>query len=262
MDVYQLIQLNKRKFSEEINMSTRSFEDKRTMANCILQDFNTAEEVAKSFCNKLDVLQKELCSAKTKTEFDNVAKELITQGKEAHQFLSTLMPGKEQEARLALMYGSKYVGQLSKSTSGSSKKSALDKAESDALEEFLKNLNEAQKSEARSFIKSLKELEILSETLMSQEEKFKERLRQADSADVIDRVEAEILEKNNILEGSLNRLISYPQDETVAGALVNFLQVNERLLNIMQSFDIYASLEEDLSNARAELTVNNRSLRG
>lgn len=97
---------------------------------------------------------------------------------------------------------------------------------------------------------------------MSQEEKFKERLRQADSADVIDRVEAEILEKNNILEGSLNRLISYPQDETVAGALVNFLQVNERLLNIMQSFDIYASLEEDLSNARAELTVNNRSLRG
>lgn len=126
----------------------------------------------------------------------------------------------------------------------------------------MKNLTDTQKNEVRSFIKSLKELEILSETLMSQEEKLKERLSQADSADVIDMIEAEILEKNNLMEGSLNRLISYPQDEAVAGALVNFLQMNERLLNIMQSFDIHASLEDDLSNARAALAGNNRSLGG
>ncbi|KTD53217.1 hypothetical protein Lsan_3627 [Legionella santicrucis] len=230
------------------------------MANRIHQNFITAEEKAKSFCNKLDVLQKELYSAKTKTEFDSVAKKLITQGKDAYQFLSTLAAGKEQEARLALIYGSKYVGQLSKYMGV--KKSILEKNESAALEETLKNLTDTQKNEVRSFIKSLKELEILSETLMSQEEKLKERLSQADSADVIDMIEAEILEKNNLMEGSLNRLISYPQDEAVAGALVNFLQMNERLLNIMQSFDIHASLEDDLSNARAALAGNNRSLGG
>lgn len=242
-------------------MSIKSFEDKKTVANRIHQNFITAEEEAKSFCNKLDVLQKELCSAKTKTEFDNVAKKLIHQAKEAHQFLSTLTARKEQETRLALIYGSKYVVQLLKYID-IAKNNTLDKNDSAALEETLKNLADVQKNEARSFIKSLKELEILSETLMSQEEKFKERLSQADSADVIDRIEAEILKKNNIIEGSLNRLISYPQDEAVAGALVNFLQENERLLNIMQSFDIYASLEDELANARAALTVNNRSLRG
>ncbi len=242
-------------------MSTKSFEDKKTMANRIQQNFITADEEAKSFCTKLDVLQRELCSAKTKTEFDNVAKKLISQGKEAHQFLSKLATGKEQETRLALMYGSKYVGQLSKYID-ITRNNTLDQNDSAALEEALKNLADAQKNEARGFIRSLKELEILSETLMSQEEKFKDRLSQADSADVIDMIEAEILKKNNIIEGSLNRLISYPQDEAVAGALVNFLQKNERLLNIMQSFDIYASLEDDLSNARTALTVNNRSLGG
>ncbi|KTC92667.1 hypothetical protein [Legionella cincinnatiensis] len=241
-------------------MSIRSFEDKKIRANSIALNFITAEEEAKSFCKKLDVLQKDLCSAKTQTEFDSVAKKLITQGKEVHQFLSTLAAGKEQETKLALTYGSKYVGKLSKYIDVVTE-SVSEKNESVALEEILKNLADTQKNEVRNFIKSLKELQPVSETLMSQEEKFKERLSQADSSDVVDMIEAEILAKNNIIEGSLNRLISYPQDEAVAGALVNFLQRNERLLNIMQSFDIYASLEDDLSNARAALPVNNRSLR-
>ncbi|KTD06071.1 hypothetical protein Lgra_2848 [Legionella gratiana] len=239
-------------------MSTKLFQDKRIIANHIAQNFITVEEEAKSFCKKLEVLQEELYSVKTKTDFDNVVKKLITQGKETHQFLSTRTMGEGQEAS-ALMYNSKYIGTLSKyvRTGG-----VLEEKESIFLEKALRNLTDVQKNEARNFINHLNELQPVSEILMSQEDKFKDRLSQTDSLDEVEAIEAEVLEKNNILEGSLNRLVSYPQDEAVAEALVTFLQMNERFLNIMQSFDIYASLEEDLTNARAAVMINNRSLRG
>lgn len=241
-------------------MGTRLFEDNKVMANDIAQNFIAAEEKAKSFCKKLDELQKELCSTNTKTNFDDVVKKIIDQEKEAHQFLATLKISKRKQDPLSVLtHNSKYVEKLSKYANVATS-SSLSKKESSDLKQMLKNLTDVQKNEARNFIKQIKELQLVSETLMGQEDELKSRLSQADSVDTVERIEAEILEKNNVLDGALNRLVSYPQDEDVAGALVNFLQENENLLNIMQSFDIYASLEDDLSNARAVVT-NNRSLR-
>lgn len=238
-------------------MGIRTFEDKKISTARISSNSSSIAEAVTVLSKKLLGLQKELCLANTRTAFDSVAKKLIRQGKELQQFLISSAPGVKPESKSSSLSHSEYAILLAKYKIGALERIS-EKKETISLEGTLKNLSEPQKNEARNFIKSLRELYFVAETLMSQEEAFKKRLSEADSLEVIEQLETEILQKNAIIEGALSRLVPYPQDEAVAGVLVRFLQTHDSLLTLMQSFDLYASLEEDLANARAALKVHHQ----
>lgn len=100
---------------------------------------------------------------------------------------------------------------------------------------------------------TIKELKLIAELLENQEEVFKERLHDAVSLDVVDEIEVEIQNKNQLLDGALERLIPSPNDELVAGQIINFLKENKHLFSILQAFDLYGSLTNDILNARASI---------
>lgn len=49
-------------------------------------------------------------------------------------------------------------------------------------------------------------------------------------------------------------MISYPEDEETAGVVIEYLETNPHIRAIMQSFDFYAALEDDILGARAEMS--------
>ncbi|MCW8398860.1 hypothetical protein OQJ26_08660 [Legionella sp. PATHC038] len=242
----------------------RLFQDKRKDVNRIIGNFVAAEARSGDFFNKLNALQNELYTVKTKQEFDIVVQKLINEEKNVHQFLSELITGADQEilskvmVQLASQPNLKHVIILFNYTSLVAQ-SVADKNESLSMQESLVGLSDEQRTALLLFITKLKELKPIAALLVNQEEVFKALLQQTNSLDDLDQIETEIENKNRLLDGALERLLPYPKDELVAGQIINILKANRHLLKVLQSFDLHETLMDDILNARARILTHTDS---
>ncbi|CAM2980770.1 Uncharacterised protein [Legionella steigerwaltii] len=239
----------------------RIFQEKQENVSRVIGDFAKAETKIDALCKKIDLLQNKLYEVKTREEFDAVVQELIKEGKEIHQFLTKLLMGTNQEiisrvmVHLASRPDFKKIELLLNYTEHVTK-SIVAKNELLSVQDSLADLTSVQKTSLLLFITKLKELKLVAEFLVKQEEGFKERLKQATSLDTVDIIEGEIENKNRLLDGAAERFIPFPEDELVAGKIINILKENTHLLTILQSFDLHETLMNDLLNARARIITN------
>lgn len=239
----------------------RLFQDNKEHTNRVVEKFAAAESKAGDLCQTLAALQDELYVVQTKEQFDGVVQKLIDQGKIVHHFLLELMSGVDKEvmpkvmAHLTSQPNFEHIRTLLNYTELAAK-SIVAKKELLSVQESLTDLTDEQSEALLLFITKLKELKPITELLMMQEEAFKKRLGAASSLDEVDEIEAQIQKKNQLIEGALERLIPYPQDEVVAGQIIKLMQTNSHLLAILQSFDLHESLMNDILHARGTVVAN------
>ena len=242
----------------------RLFQNKKKDVNRIFGCFVAAEAKSGEFFNKLNALQNELYTVKTKEEFDIVVQKLINEGKNVHQFLSELITGADQEIMSKVMVQLASQPNLKNfiillNYTELAAKSIAETNESLSVQESLVGLTDEQKTALLVFITKLKELKPIAALLVNQEELFKVLLQQTTSLDALDAIETEIENKNRLLDGALERLLPYPKDELVAGQIINILKANRHLLKVLQSFDLHETLMDDILNARARILAHTDS---
>lgn len=110
---------------------------------------------------------------------------------------------------------------------------------------------------ANRFINSIKTLRPVVEEINAQKESFKLRLAGSESVEDVDILEMQIEERDKVISSIYEQLVIFPDDEEVAGALVEFLEKNPHLRALMAAFKFHESLFDDILGARAKLDTNN-----
>ncbi|HHT0594650.1 TPA: hypothetical protein ACTXXA_003256 [Legionella anisa] len=236
----------------------RLFQEKKKSTQQIIDNFTEDKIKVDAFCHALNVLQNKLYTANKREEFDNAVQMIINVEREIHRFLLELTKGANEEAMSkvkAYMTGLpnfKNAMTLLNYTEITTK-NIIAKKESLSLQEASSKLSETQQTELFVFINKLKELKPIAEMFVNQQNYFKELLHEANSLETIEEIENEIQNRNHLINGALEQLLPYPNDEQVSEQIIEVLKKNIHFLTILESFNLHESLMEEILNARATL---------
>jgi hypothetical protein len=187
---------------------------------------------------------------------------IINEEKKVHQFLLELTKGIDEETMSKVKA---YMDNLPDfknamtllSYTKIATENIIAKKELLSLQEASSNLTEAQQTDLSIFINKLRELKSTAEVIESQKERFKKRLHETTSLDTIDEIEDEIQNRDCLIKAALERVLPYPKDEQVGEQIIEILKNNRHFLTILESFNLYESLMEEILNARATLIAMN-----
>ncbi len=145
----------------------------------------------------------------------------------------------------AILDGIDYVSTFLKET--------LENKEKLTLEGLKHGLNEQQFKALVDCIHNIKSIIPTAISIDTQVSQFREELERATSLEEVQDIESQIAIIHNALNIMYQKTIEFPQDEVVAGALVQFLYSNFHLLDKMRSFNIHGNLTDDILYAEANL---------
>lgn len=118
------------------------------------------------------------------------------------------------------------------------------------IQDIFSSLDQGKKDMLLEFIKHMHEMQPYVNQLDEKKQKFQKRLAQVNSEEQLIKIEKEIETEAAHVNDYFNTALYFPEDEESAGALIRFLGDNQHLMNILQHFDFYDMLREDIVNAR------------
>ena len=122
-----------------------------------------------------------------------------------------------------------------------------------SLQSLYSKLSDEDRPVAEKFIQSLKALQTMASALLSDKERFKERLNHAESFHEVAEIEAEIEDHSQRGLAAYEALVPFPDKESVAGALIEFLEKNAHITEVMDPFNFHESLMDDIMASRAKI---------
>lgn len=237
--------------------------DKKLLAQQVIDNLSIIQAEAKGYNEQLLELQEKLALVQNFPDFHLIVQQIIETEKEVHNFLLKHMCGLDQDVMdIVNAY-------LSKHDSFFVVKNVVDfyKIVSERIiatkerlsEDELSNLLTPEKRIVfKEFIARIKELKPMMDVFNHQKITFKKRLEDADSLDDINHIEHDIESQNDAFSMVFSKVIQYPEDEDIAGALINYLESNPQLLAVMESFNLHESLMDDILGARARQLNHSR----
>lgn len=117
---------------------------------------------------------------------------------------------------------------------------------------FIKTkLSEDDYQIAEKFINSIQALKPFAKLMEEKKNQFIERLSTAVSIAEVDEIEQQIDKQGTELLNAYQTLINFPDDENIAGYVIKYLETNDHIRSIMQSFDFAESLTDDILSAKS-----------
>lgn len=229
---------------------------KRAIVMEILSNLSLLEPNAIAYQKEIEQFKVSLHTAPNEEKFFDETTKIIARGKEAHMFLAQALTGLDQTLAPALDECIAEDPKLSQIMNALNFNQALQDnivREKERLDEekIYRSLPMGKHKMVSDFIMSLKALEKEINVLNSMKKTFQAELVAASTAEEVNKIEAEIELKNQAMLGIYHQTLLFPEDEEVAGALINHLDVNPRLKGVMESFSFHESLVDDIMSARA-----------
>ena len=232
--------------------------EKRAIAEKIIANLRGLEAQAAGYGAELEVFKEKLAATSSRDDFFALVQQIIAKGREVNAVLLSATEGMDQELSKAL---DEYISKESTLTAtmgalhfnASLTDSIVATKERLSEHTLLSGLPESEKTIVETCIKSIKELKVFADLLESQKTVFRDRLSHASSIDEIDSIDEEITAQDSVIQSIYRAMVSFPKDEATAGAMIDYLETNQHILGIMQSFDFAESLADDTMGARARM---------
>ena len=231
--------------------------EKKIIACRVIDRLVSNNPRAVEFNQQLNDLNTLLSLAKTKDEFFIVVQQIIEKEKEVHAFLQPIIAHVEPEILESVNeYMSNHANMVAithllnfNAILGDSIISTKEKLSNAALESAL---SEEQHALAKAFINQVKELGPIAAVIQEEKLAWVQRLNDTDAMDQIDSIDDEIEAQGKIISSVYAHMVSFPEDDQTCGVLIDYLDENPQLKTIMQTFDFYESLVNDILAARME----------
>lgn len=111
----------------------------------------------------------------------------------------------------------------------------------------------------RKFLEGIEVIKPIADVLKQQRELFRKELRDCSSIEDVNTVENKITAHDRAASIIYKKEIVYPSDDTVAGALIEYLEKNPQVQETLSSFDLSESLVDAVLDAKMRLSSNNAS---
>jgi len=129
-----------------------------------------------------------------------------------------------------------------------------------SLKELNNELPAKKYADAVNFIQSIVALKPMTELIATKQSQFKEKLNNAVVMDDVNELERAIDKQDKDFQESYLTLINFPEDEETAGAVIKFLEKNQHVKSIMETFDFAESLTEDVLSAKVRLSISSANM--
>lgn len=232
--------------------------EKRAIAEKIIANLRALEAQAVVYRAELQVFKERLAATSSRDDFFALVQQIIAKGREVHAVLLLATAGMDNELSKALdEYISKDPTLTTTMDALHFNTSLTDSivATKERLSEhaLLSSLADSEKAIVETCIKSIKELKVFADFLESQKEVLRDRLSHASSQDEVDSIDEEITAQDAVIQSIYRAMVSFPEDEATAGAMIDYLDTNQHILGIMQSFAFAESLADATMGARARM---------
>ncbi|KTD62943.1 hypothetical protein Lsan_1603 [Legionella santicrucis] len=234
--------------------------DYKHRAELILQNLDSVQLDIEKYNKELFLLGEKLDKVNSFPEFFKIVDDVIKTESELDKFLIKEMKGLNQNIRNILIQDIKdksefqsFINVLSFNQIITDK--ILKNKERLSLHLLKEQLPEPKYNLAKNFIHSITVLKPITELIEKQKAHFKTALDSADSMDQVNEIERQIDVQDSDLLEAYQTLINFPEDEQTAEAVINFLEKNQQIKNLMESFDFAESLIDDVLNAKTRVSV-------
>lgn len=231
--------------------------DKNIVALQIIKNLDVINTLAEQYAARLDELRLQISSANSMEELHQIVAHVIALEQEVEQFISRETKSEDKEIRSVIKNYCEKNPHLSKITDLFNFSKILDDivvAKEQLLESALyEKLSGSERSVASEFIENVRALRPVHDDLEAKKAVLRQRLKAAGTPDEIDAIDEEISGLNQTYKLVLGANMHYPQNDQTAGALIEFMESNPHLLAILQSFDIYEDLTDDIFHERGRV---------
>ena len=232
--------------------------EKQEIARKIIVDLRALLPQVLEYERTLDEFKSRLMSVDSFDDFYATVRNAIEHGGEAHQLFLDNIKGMDNEIQNAIKEVYQTDEELTKiheilHFNKALENTILGTKERLTLNEAYTDLTEDERVIADEFIVSLKKLQVMVVSLLSDKSNFQERLKHASSSAEIDQIESEVESYDAKLLEIYDNIVPFPEDEKIAGALIGFLEKNSHLRSDMHAFDFHEALVDDIMAARARL---------
>ncbi|VEB33856.1 Uncharacterised protein [Legionella sainthelensi] len=236
--------------------------DYKQRAELILQNLDSVQLDIEKYNKELFQLGEKLDKVNSFPEFFKVVNDIIKTESELDKFLIKEMKGLNQNIKNILIQDIKDKSEFQSLTNVLSFNEIItDKIlkNKERLSFYLlkEELPEAKYNLAKKFIHSIAVLKPITELIEKQKTHLKAVLDSADSMEQINEIERQIDAQDRDLLEAYQALINFPEDDQTAEAVIKFLEKNQHLKNLMESFDFAESLMDDVLNAKTKISVSN-----
>ena len=233
-------------------------EAERENAYALLERLVRAEGVLQHYNEELKAFKEPLASVNSEHDFFALVQQIIEKERDIHTFLGSVLGDVKADVVQAvqgyLEGDERFVGMKGMlSPEGVLTSHIIATKEKLSEATVYEALNPEKSAEAREFIAQVKGLNLFKALLDEQKEAWKVRLNRAESMKQVDAMDDSIQAQNDLLSTAYKSLVTYPEDEETAGALIPYLEANPQLLSLMSAFDgFHESLEDDILAARMQ----------
>lgn len=233
-------------------------QDKQNIARKIIHNLLALETQALAYSEDINGFKARLSASISVEDFFAVVQQIIAKGREVYATLLLATNGMDDEISKAIdeyiSNDDKLIGVMDAlHFNASLSDSIIVTKERLSEHSLLSGLPAAQKAIVEKFINRVKELKIFADLLVSQKKVFIQRLSNTISLSELDDIEEEIEEQDKVIQSLYADTVTYPEDESTAGALIKYLETNQQILAIMKTFNFYESLADDILAARAKI---------
>ncbi len=227
------------------------------VARTIMTNLRTSLPKAMECINVLEQYKQQLALSESFAVFHSIVRKAITHGREPFQVYLRATDGMNEAIFNAIEEHIKHDVELTKIKNALHFNSFLANdiiaaKERLSMQSLYSKVSDRGREIADAFIQSIKGLQTIKSELLSDGEDFKVRLEKITSSEELDSIETEIEQYNQRMLVAYDALVPFPQDEIVAGALIEFLEENPHIAEIMETFNFHESLMDDILAARAK----------
>ncbi|WP_454782274.1 hypothetical protein [Legionella sp. WA2022007384] len=242
--------------------TNKSFNDReyQQKAQLILKNLDNVQSDIEQFNKKLGLLGERLDNANSFPEFFEVVNEIIKAEATLNTFLRKEMKDLNKDVKEIIVRDLKDKSEFRSFTNILNfnqiiTDKILKNKERLSMAQLEEQLPKEQYNRAKKFIHSITDLKSMSLLIEKQKSHFKSLLDSADSMKKIHDIEHQIDAQNSDFQQTYQKSMNFPEDEETAGAVIKFLETNEHLKSIMESFDFAESLVDDVLNAKIRVSL-------
>jgi len=237
-------------------------QQQRSKLLLVVSNLQALDSQALKILDKQNLHKTQLESVSSKEEFFKLVEEISQSSADADKILLGITQHIDKEILAAL---TEYVNNDAQLTmiwdalhfSSSMRDFIIATKERLSEKELFERFDDKRKEMVLRFFSGIQAIKPMADILNKQREIFRQELLDCSSINEVNKVEDRIDAHQQAAATIYEKEVLFPKDEGVAGAIIQYLELNPQVRAIMTSFDLAESLTDDVFAAKMKCNAGN-----